>query len=188
MYRCHTHFYFVGSHSRIFEIIREMPPLEHFIHEFAESDRPEADLAAGADVILANLKGLDAGESAGVLAAEMGEEAELILLADKEQIPCLAEWLPRVKDIWTLPMAEEEVRFRFLRWQQTWKTGKDYWQASHFLQSTIDHSPNLVWYKDKDGVHEKVNNSFCQTVNKTRQQVEGQRHAYILFVFEYFRE
>ena len=179
MYRCHTHFYFVGSHSRIFEIIREMPPLEHFIHEFAESDRPEADLAAGADVILANLKGLDAGESAGVLAAEMGEEAELILLADKEQIPCLAEWLPRVKDIWTLPMAEEEVRFRFLRWQQTWKTGKDYWQASHFLQSTIDHIPNLVWYKDKDGVHEKVNNSFCQTVNKTRQQVEGQRHAYI---------
>ncbi|MCI8742909.1 MAG: response regulator [Lachnospiraceae bacterium] len=179
MYRCHTHFYFVGSHSRIFEIIREMPPLEHFIHEFAESDRPEADLAAGADVILANLKGLDAGESAGILAAEMGEEAELILLADKEQIPCLAEWLPRVKDIWTLPMAEEEVRFRFLRWQQTWKTGKDYWQASHFLQSTIDHIPNLVWYKDKDGVHEKVNNSFCQTVNKTRQQVEGQRHAYI---------
>ncbi|MCI8961130.1 MAG: response regulator [Lachnospiraceae bacterium] len=179
MYRCHTHFYFVGSHSRIFEIIREMPPLEHFIHEFAESDRPEADLAAGADVILANLKGLDAGESAGVLAAEMGEEAELILLADKEQIPCLAECLPRVKDIWTLPMAEEEVRFRFLRWQQTWKTGKDYWQASHFLQSTIDHIPNLVWYKDKDGVHEKVNNSFCQTVNKTRQQVEGQRHAYI---------
>ncbi len=179
MYRCHTHFYFVGSHSRIFEIIREMPPLEHFIHEFAESDRPEADLAAGADVILANLKGLDAGESAGVLAAEMGEEAELILLADKEQIPCLAEWLPRVKDIWTLPMAEEEVQFRFLRWQQTWKTGKDYWQASHFLQSTIDHIPNLVWYKDKDGVHEKVNNSFCQTVNKTRQQVEGQRHAYI---------
>lgn len=179
MYRCHTHFYFVGSHSRIFEIIREMPPLEHFIHEFAESDRPEADLAAGADVILANLKGLDAGESAGVLAAEMGEEAELILLADKEQIPCLAEWLPRVKDIWTLPMADEEVQFRFLRWQQTWKTGKDYWQASHFLQSTIDHIPNLVWYKDKDGVHEKVNNSFCQTVNKTRQQVEGQRHAYI---------
>ena len=79
MYRCHTHFYFVGSHSRIFEIIREMPPLEHFIHEFAESDRPEADLAAGADVILANLKGLDAGESAGVLAAEMGEEWTLSL-------------------------------------------------------------------------------------------------------------
>ena len=39
--------------------------------------------------------------------------------------------------------------------------------------------PNLVWYKTKDGVHEKVNDSFCQTVNKAKEQVEGQRHAYI---------
>ena len=39
--------------------------------------------------------------------------------------------------------------------------------------------PNLVWYKTKDGVHEKVNDSFCQTVNKAKEQVQGQRHAYI---------
>ncbi|MDE7276133.1 MAG: PAS domain-containing protein, partial [Lachnospiraceae bacterium] len=43
----------------------------------------------------------------------------------------------------------------------------------------INNIPNLIWYKDKDGVHEKVNDSFCETVNKTKQQVEGQRHAYI---------
>ncbi len=39
--------------------------------------------------------------------------------------------------------------------------------------------PNLVWYKDKNGIHEKVNDSFCQAVNKTKQQVEGRGHAYI---------
>lgn len=76
-------------------------------------------------------------------------------------------------------MTEEEIRFRFLRWQQTYKMSKDYWQTSHFLEATINNVPNLVWYKDKDGVHEKVNDSFCRTVNKTKQQVEGQRHAYI---------
>lgn len=56
---------------------------------------------------------------------------------------------------------------------------KDFWQTNHYLEATINNIPNLVWYKDKDGVHEKVNDSFCRTVNKTKQQVEGQRHAYI---------
>lgn len=56
---------------------------------------------------------------------------------------------------------------------------KDFWQTSHYLEATINNIPNLIWYKDKDGVHEKVNDSFCRTVNKSKQQVEGQRHAYI---------
>lgn len=29
------------------------------------------------------------------------------------------------------------------------------------------------------GIHEKVNDSFCKTVNKTKTQVEGRNHAYI---------
>ncbi len=66
-----------------------------------------------------------------------------------------------------------------MRWQQTCKMSKDFWQTSHYLEATINNIPNLIWYKDKDGVHEKVNDSFCRTVNKSKQQVEGQRHAYI---------
>ena len=36
-----------------------------------------------------------------------------------------------------------------------------------------------MWYKTKDGVHEKVNDSFCATVNKAKDDVQGRRHAYI---------
>lgn len=39
MYHCHIHFYLVGGLCREFEIIKEMPPLEHFTHEFFERDR-----------------------------------------------------------------------------------------------------------------------------------------------------
>ena len=39
--------------------------------------------------------------------------------------------------------------------------------------------PNLIWYKTRDGIHERVNDSFCQTVKKTREQVQGRGHAYI---------
>ena len=179
MYHCHTHFYFVGRHGRIYEIMEGMPPLEHFTHEFVQSDRPEKELMARADVILADLQGLDAEDILDTLTGGKREKAELILIADSDQIRLLGDRLCQVRDIWTAPMSDEEVRFRFLRWQQTWKMGKDYWQTSHFFESAINNIPNLIWFKDKDGVHEKVNDSFCRTVNKTKQQVEGQKHAYI---------
>lgn len=47
------------------------------------------------------------------------------------------------------------------------------------LEAAINSTPNLIWYKTKDGIHEKVNDSFCETVNKTKEQVQGQGHAYI---------
>ena len=130
MYHCHISFYLIGSQSNIFETVRKMSPLEHFTHSFAESERPEAALLAQADVILADVQGMDAGTALLPLAGGMKPGAELIVLADKEQIPALAEVGSAVKDIWVMPIAEEEVRFRFLRWQQGYKQGKDYWQAN----------------------------------------------------------
>ena len=179
MYHCHIHFYLTGHSCSAFEIIKEMPPLQHFTHEFSESEIPDRELASKADVILVDLQGMDAKETVRMLALEKKQEAELILLADKEQIMLLTEELPEVKDIWTLPMAEEEIKFHFLRWQQSCKVGKDFWQTSQYFDSTINNIPNLIWYKDKEGVHKKVNDSFCKTVNKTKEQVEGRRHAYI---------
>ena len=60
-----------------------------------------------------------------------------------------SEEFSEIKDIWMLPMSEAEIRFRFSRWQQICKMSKDFWQISHFFEATINHVPNLVWYKDK---------------------------------------
>ena len=179
MYHCHVRFCFAGRRCRAFEIIEGMTPLECFTHEFSECDKPEGIQVSEADVILANLQGEEEKSVHRELLRGAKKGAELILLLEKEQIGSLMDHLPGVTDLWTLPMTDEEVRFRFFKWQQDFKISKDYWQTSHFLDATINHVPNLVWYKTKDGVHEKVNDSFCQTVNKTKKQVEGQRHAYI---------
>ncbi len=179
MYHCHVHFYLLGRQRRIFEIIKEMPPLEHFTHEYMESSELDESLAAKADVIIADMQELNARDVVLALIQAKPRKAELILLADKEQISVLADELKEMKDVWMNPISEEEIRFRFFRWQQTFKMSKDFWQTSHYLETTINHVPNLIWYKDKKGIHEKVNDSFCKTVNKTKQQVEGQGHAYI---------
>ncbi|MCI8722805.1 MAG: response regulator [Ruminococcus sp.] len=179
MYHCNVHFYLAGHQRKVFEIIKGMSPLAHFTHVFSESIRPDPELAARADVILADLQDVDVLEAVPKLLSAKGSEAELILLADRDQILLLTDKLPEIKDIWTMPMSDEEIRFRFLRWQQTCKMSKDFWQTSHFFESTINNVPNLIWYKDKKGIHTKVNDSFCKTVNKTKEQVEGRGHAYI---------
>ncbi len=179
MYHCHIQFYFTGCQCRAFEIIKKRFPPEHFSYEFSQSGTPEKQLAAAADVILVNLQGLDVESTLSSLAAYRKKDSELILLADSGQIHFCENNLSEVRDIWSMPMSDEEVNFRFLKWQETYKLTKDFWQAEHFLNSALNSSPNLVWYKDKDGTHEKINDSFCRTVNKTRAQIEGQRHAYI---------
>lgn len=177
MYHCHIHFYLIGLKNRAFEMIKEISPLEHFTHEFHESGQYEEKLAAKADVIFAFLQEMDVKEALQRIVAGKKPEAELILLADKEQIPLISGLLSEVKDIWTLPMTDEEISFRILRWQQACKSQKDSWQSSQYLEAVINNTPNMVWYKDRDGIHKKVNDSFCKTVNKTksRWKEEGMR-------------
>ena len=184
MYHCHIYFYLTGCSCNAFEMIKETRPYDRFVHEFLESDKPEAGMAARADVIFFNLQGTDGRERLQDLLAAKKPEAELILLTEQEKIMALEEYLPSVEDIWIMPMTDTETGFRIRRWMEGCKREKDAWQTSHFLDSMINNTPNLIWFKDKDGVHEKVNDSFCATVNKTKKQVEGQRHAYIWDVEE----
>ncbi len=179
MYQCHLNFYLIGQQSRTFEIIKEMPSFEHFTHNFWESDIPDSDMIKRADVILADLLTTDALKVLDTVLTNKQEKTQCILLASKEQIGLFTDRLSSVQDIWSVPMSEEELRFRFLRWQQACKMSKDLWQTNHYLESTINSIPNLIWYKDKNGIHEKVNDSFCKTVNKPKNIVEGKGHAFI---------
>ena len=178
MYHCHTCFYLVGCQQRTFDIIKEMPPLDRFAHEFLQSCKPEAALTAMADVIFADLQEADWKAVLQTLALHKKNGAELILLTDKSNVETLFN-SKEVSDIWITPMSDAEVRFRFLKWQQTWKSNKDFWLTRQYLETAINSVPNLIWYKTKDGIHVKVNDSFCAASGKTREQVEGQDHFYV---------
>lgn len=179
MYRCHVCFYMIGKQSQLFEIVKGMPALKSFVHEFLESESPKKELAESANIILADFSDADAETEVRKLIEWKRPETEIILLTEQRQFSDLRDCLSEVTDLWTLPMTEEEMRFRFQRWQQSYKMQKDFWQTEQYLERTINSMPNLVWYKDKNGIHEKVNDYFCKTVNKTKEQVQGRGHAYI---------
>lgn len=180
MYHCHVQFYLLNRQNSLCEIIRQMPPFEHFSHEFQESEQLDETIAANADVILADLPESETKEKIQALLSCKKEDAQLILLAEKEQLDLLPEdILSEIEDIWILPLTEQEIRFRFLRWQKMQKMQKDLWQTENYLDTTINSVPHLVWYKDRAGAHEKVNRFFCDAVNKTMEQIEGRGHYYI---------
>ena len=140
MYHCQIHFYFSGHPCRVFEGFRESSPLEHFTHSFTESLQPEATLARGADVIVANLEDTDERETVDRLVQAKRGDAELILLADSARAEVLLREKRLVKDVadlWILPMTEEEISFRVSRWQQQFKREKDFWETRHFFEATI---------------------------------------------------
>lgn len=178
MYHCHICFYLLGNQAEFFDFIKKAEPFPEFEHEFLEGNVPEQELIDRADVIFADLREMDEEKVLALLGVH--QEKEMILAATKEQTERLmAAGVPENTDIWRLPMSEEEQRFRFLRWQRLYKKDKDFWQTRNYLDATINNVPHLIWYKDKEGVHEKVNTSFCKAVNKTMEQIEGRGHYYI---------
>ena len=187
MYHCCVHFYLIGDMNHkddLFGTIKKMSPLEHFSHQFCEGSIPDADMAAEADAIFVDLRGMDVEGTMGSLIAAKRQDAQLVLFAEKGQVAKLSGYLDGITDIWVLPVSGEEFAFRFLRWQQSLKKDRDYRQTSHFLETALNSVPNLVWFKDKNGIHEKVNDSFCRTVNKPKEVVEGRGHAFIWDVEE----
>ena len=109
MYQCHIQFYLMGQGRDLFDLIRRTPPLDRFSHAFSESARPDAALCAGADVIIADLRGLDGPRALGALLSSKREDAELIAAAGRDQLPGLASLLPRVKDLWLDPAADPAI-------------------------------------------------------------------------------
>ncbi|WP_322174121.1 hybrid sensor histidine kinase/response regulator [Acutalibacter caecimuris] len=176
MYHCHIRFCLLGEPCTAFKIFQDAPPLPNFTHEFYPASAPQD--AAGASVVFARLPDSPTAFAAGLLQA-LDPGASLILLAGPGQVEGLAGLLEHAADIWPAELSETEARFQFTRWQTRLRLEKDHWEISQYLDAAINSVPNMVWYKTRDGIHEKVNDSFCRTVNKTKEQVQGQRHAYI---------
>lgn len=181
MYHCQICFYMITEQNELFEILMQMPQYLHFSHEYLQSVRADAALTGRADVILADVRQKDAEETLVFLLSHKRKDAELILLADKEQTTFLTakEDAEDIADIWVMPLTETEFQFRLIRWQKNYKMRKDFWQTRNYLDTTINCVPHLIWYKDKEGAHMKVNEAFCRAVDKTMEQIEGRGHYYI---------
>lgn len=180
MYRCEICFYMMTEQDELFAALKELLPLPHFTHEYLGSARLDETMVGRADVIFADIRQTQMEKTVATLLSGRKQGAELIFLADKEQAEILASQDgENITDIWITPLTVSEFRFRLIRWQKTYKMSRDLWQAQSYLDTTINSVPHLIWYKNRQGAHMKVNEAFCKAVNKTMEQIEGHGHYYI---------
>lgn len=179
MYHCHLHICLAGRSCPVFDLLKALPALPNFTHAFQEDTLPSPDAAARADVIFLNLEGLEPETALEAVTKRKAPEAQLIVLAGQDRPAALEKFYPALYDIWVLPMSERELDYRLGRWQERCKLRRDHWQAEQYLEATINATPNMIWYKTKDGIHEKVSDGFCAVVGKTREQSEGRDHCCI---------
>ena len=83
MYHCRLHIYFTGLRRAVFQVIREMPPLERFTHDYLESGPiPLPAGEAKAKLLLGHGQGPDVMD----LLQGIRQQGELIPLRQDDQL------------------------------------------------------------------------------------------------------
>ncbi len=189
MYHSLLRIHLIGFDADMADVVEKTAPPTSFTRQVtaspalgaAPADDPAVSQADGLFLRVADADGLAAVES---LLAARKPGADLVLIAPNDLAAAAEPFLGQLTDLWADPLSPAMLAFHFARWQRTRKDAADAWETAQYLEATINSIPCLIWYKTADGVHEKVNDSFCETVGKTKEQVQGQRHAYIWDVEE----
>lgn len=179
MYQCLVNICLVGVNDECAHIVETTEPLTPFSHQIVRTDDPGAREVGEADALFVDVTDHDAAPWAADVLKRKKPRTKLIVIARHEQVADLTDHLDAIADIWIAPLSAMEFTFRFNRWQHLCRRDADAWETEQYLEATINSIPSLVWYKSKDGIHHKVNDAFCATVNKTKDDVQGRGHAYI---------
>ncbi len=106
-----------------------------------------------------------------------GPQAFLVAWQETRDPIALDEFEP-ADDIWEAP-TDRMLAFRVKRFFIRLVHRYEHWLEMTFWQTTINMVPDLIWYKNIDGIHLEVNEALAKTVDKTREDCRSQRHGYI---------
>lgn len=179
MYHCPVNICLIDVADDFAQLVEATPPRELFSHSVVRVEGPKDGAVGEADALFVDVTGRDALAWARSAVEAKKPRACVIVIASRDQIEELAPLLDRIHDIWVAPLSAREAAYRLGRWLDRCKRDADAWRDNQYLEATINSIPSLVWYKSKDGIHHKVNDAFCATVNKAKDDVQGRGHAYI---------
>lgn len=183
MYHCNLQLVLVGFSNEIFEYLKSSAGEllgEKISVDVTRVSCLNGKIISDADVIFAEV---DSGIEDILLMYSVSKkkDSRLILSLSNSQLQKTLKSENRgcITDIWDYGITSEVFAFRFEKLTRDILAGLDKWLAESYLENVIDSTDDLIWFKDKMGVHLKVNESFCNAVNKTKEQIAGRGHYYI---------
>ena len=159
------------------EILEKIQPKPRFTHEFStiksSSDIPTPIPDENQYLIIASEEcGLNLTE----LKNRIGKNGFLAIYSrDADKIT--GEQKDAADEIWLESANLDD--FYFEKALNLIAERKEAWLQKTWLQTTINSSPDMIWFKDMGGLHLEVNDAFCEVVDKQKDDVRGKDHYYI---------
>lgn len=179
MYEVNLRILLVGLAAEAEAAVQQVPARERFTHGFAMARKfSENPLQSGAfDVVIFTEEAMG-GITLQTVCQAAGEKARCIMVTEHPQ-NLSPEELDLLDEIWPAPLTKTLAGHYFEQLVQKLKDIKEAWLTNVYWQSTINTSPDLIWYKDKVGAHLEVNDAFCEAVGKEKNDIRGRGHYYI---------
>lgn len=175
MYHVQQHFWIRGIDERIVRVWKAMEPQPRFTHEFHVFSKSMRIPRGRNNVVLMDDK---SPLQIALLRQDIGPDGKIIVVSDNPA-PFIEEAAPYIDDIWPMATLTQMATFKFQKLLEQLKREKDAWLTDTYLEQTINTLPDMIWFKDLQGLHLHVNDAFCTAVNKQKSDVEGRDHYYI---------
>lgn len=176
MYQRDLHITIFSQDDAIEAALRNVMPCEHFTHAFSLYAAPQDEALAKADIVI--FEAAHVAELTAMRAKAPAKALFCLRLTGGSAADLPASLWDEAHDVWFCADAAG-VAFYFAKLLRGLKEQADLRLTRHWLDTAIDASPNLIWFKDTRGAHLKVNEEFCRAVDKTKAEIEGRGHYFI---------
>lgn len=177
MYQCKLAIKIFSSDPAWMSQLEKIEPLENFGHFPGFFSEFNAEEVRNADMVILDLP---ISEKPADVRSLCKKNASLVFCGTPEEIGLLsATDMEACTDIWAKPLSASLISFQLKKLLAQIKLRKEYYLTHTYLQTAMDSIPDLMWFKDMNGLHLKVNNAFCNAVGKKRDDVQGRGHNYI---------
>ena len=159
MYHCNFIINIISKHETIKEELKEVPAPERFHLEYIMDTTPQNDSVKKADLIIWDTEQApeEILSTLSFIRANKKKGAEIILsITNYVASDFTKEGYAGLEQVWIKPYTTARLQFMFAQYLKQQKERKDAWLTEHYLDALIDGIPDLVWFKDKIGMHMKV--------------------------------
>ncbi len=89
------------------------------------------------------------------------------------------EFLKLISQIIYLSDGPDERNFKLIKLFDRIDADYKAFMGYNMLNTAINILPDMMWFKELNGLHHNVNNTFSKIVRKTKEDCEGRTHGYI---------